>query len=103
DAARLSVVASSGRGTDSIDVDACSRHGVAVVNNPGLGTFPVSEHAVAAMLALARRLFECASVVRQPDAWSRRGSLDILDLQGRVLGIVGLGLIGSETARKCKA
>ena len=51
-AARLAVVASSGRGTDSIDVAACSAHGVAVVNNPGLGTIPVSEHAVAMMLAL---------------------------------------------------
>ncbi|VTU45694.1 hydroxyacid dehydrogenase [Variovorax sp. PBL-E5] len=102
-ASRLVVVASSGRGTDSIDIDACTRHGVAVVNNPGLGTLPVSEHAMGAMLALARRLFECARAVREPQAWPRRTQLDIMDLHGRTLGIVGLGLIGSEMARKCRA
>lgn len=103
DARRLAVVASSGRGTDSIDVRACTERGIAVVNNPGLGTGPVSEHAVAMMLALSRRLFECARTVRESDAWQRRAVLDVRDVSGRTLGIVGLGLIGSEMARKCIA
>jgi D-3-phosphoglycerate dehydrogenase/microcystin synthetase protein McyI len=100
-APRLCLVASSGRGTDSIDVQACTLNQVAVMNNPGLGTRPVSEHALTMMLALSRRLFECSRAVREPDIWQRRSQLDVMDLQGRTLGIVGLGLIGSEMARKC--
>jgi phosphoglycerate dehydrogenase-like enzyme len=103
DARRLCLVASSGRGTDSIDIAACTRREIAVVNNPGLGTKPVSEHALTMMLALSRRLFECTRAVREQGVWLRRSELDVLDLQGRTLGIVGLGLIGSEMARKCIA
>ena len=102
-APQLCLVASSGRGTDSIDVNACTRNQVAVMNNPGLGTKPVSEHALTMVLALSRRLFECTRVVREPGVWQRRSQLNVMDLQGRTLGIVGLGLIGSEMARKCVA
>jgi D-3-phosphoglycerate dehydrogenase/microcystin synthetase protein McyI len=102
-AGKLAVVASSGRGTDSIDVAACTAHGVAVVNNPGLGTIPVSEHAIAMMLALSRRLVFSGQVIRAGGAWNRRTELDVRDVNGRTIGIVGLGLIGSEMARKCIA
>jgi D-3-phosphoglycerate dehydrogenase/microcystin synthetase protein McyI len=100
---QLVVVASSGRGTDSIDVAACSARGVAVVNNPGLGTIPVSEHAVALMLSLSRRLELSDRSVRAGGAWAKRTGLDVRDVNGRTLGIIGLGLIGSEMARKCIA
>ena len=102
-AANLVVVASSGRGTDSIDVAACTAHGVAVVNNPGLGTIPVSEHAIAMMLALSRRLIRSGQVLRAGGAWNHRTDLDVRDVNGRTLGIIGLGLIGSEMTRKCIA
>lgn len=102
-AAKLAIVASSGRGTDSIDVAACTAHGVAVVNNPGLGTIPVSEHAIAMMLSLSRRLVLSGRVIRAGGAWNHRTSLDVRDVNGRTIGIVGLGLIGSEMARKCIA
>lgn len=102
-AANLVVVASSGRGTDSIDVAACSAHGVAVVNNPGLGTIPVSEHAIAMMLVLSRRLIRSGQVLRAGGAWNHRTELDVRDVNGRTLGIIGLGLIGSEMTRKCIA
>lgn len=102
-ARRLIAVASSGRGTDSIDVPACTRHGVVVANNPGHGTVPVSEHAIAMMLALARRLVEGGKAIRAGGAWDKRTNLDVLDLYGRTLGVVGLGLIGTEMARKCIA
>ena len=101
DARQLIAVASSGRGTDSIDVPSCTKHGVAVINNPGFGTRPVSEHALALMLALARKLFRGDKAVRAGGAWDKRTELDVLDLHGRTLGIVGLGLIGMEMARKC--
>ena len=102
-AGELVVVASSGRGTDSIDVAACSARGVAVVNNPGMGTIPVSEHAIALMLSLSRRLELSDRVVRAGGAWAKRTELDVRDVNGRTLGIIGLGLIGSEMARKCIA
>ena len=102
-AAKLAIVASSGRGTDSIDVAACTAHGVAVVNNPGLGTIPVSEHAIAMMLSLSRRLVLSGRVIRAGGAWNHRTGLDVRDVNGRTIGIVGLGLIGSEMARKCIA
>ena len=102
-ARNLVVVASSGRGTDSIDVAACTAHGVAVVNNPGLGTIPVSEHAIAMMLALSRRLIRSGQVLRAGGAWNHRTDLDVRDVNGRTIGILGLGLIGSEMARKCIA
>ncbi len=102
-AERLAIVASSGRGTDSIDVAACTAQGVAVVNNPGLGTIPVSEHAIAMMLALSRRLVLSGRMIRAGGAWNQRTELDMRDVNGRTLGIIGLGLIGSEMARKCIA
>ena len=102
-AGNLVIVASSGRGTDSIDVAACTTRGVAVVNNPGLGTIPVSEHAMAMMLALSRRLVRSGQVLRAGGGWNHRTGLDVRDVNGRTLGIVGLGLIGSEMTRKCIA
>lgn len=102
-ATRLVIVASSGRGTDSIDVAACTAHGVAVANNPGFGTVPVSEHAIAMMLALSRNLIGSGKALRSGGAWDKRTHLDVRDINGRTIGIVGLGLIGSEMARKCIA
>ena len=102
-AKHLVIVASSGRGTDAIDVAACSERGVAVVNNPGLGTIPVSEHALAMMLALSRRLYATDRALRAGGAWNRRTDFDVRDVNGRTIGIVGLGLIGTEMARKCIA
>ncbi|MBE0614386.1 MAG: dehydrogenase [Burkholderiales bacterium] len=102
-AQKLAVVASSGRGTDSIDVAACTKHGVAVVNNPGLGTIPVSEHAIGMMLSLSRRLELSDRTLRAGGAWAKRTALDVRDVNGRTLGVIGLGLIGSEMTRKCIA
>jgi phosphoglycerate dehydrogenase-like enzyme len=102
-AGKLVVVASSGRGTDAIDVAACTAHGVAVVNNPGMGTIPVSEHAIGMMLALSRRFDLSGRLVRAGGAWAKRTDLDVRDINGRTLGVIGLGLIGSEMVRKCIA
>ena len=50
------VVSTSGRGTDSIDLEAASAAGIAVVNNPGVGRIPVSEHTLALLLELAKQV-----------------------------------------------
>lgn len=99
----LVVIATSGRGTDAVDVAAATRHGVAVVNNPGFGKLPVSEHAVGLLLGLARHIAEHDRLMRAGDAWDQRlkPHNTIRDLNGSTLGIVGLGEIGREMARKC--
>ena len=103
-APRLVIVASSGRGADAIDIEAATRHGVAVVNNPGFGKRPVSEAAIAMMLALGKRLLAADAWMRRGEGWQRRGDFSqYLELEGKTLGIVGLGQIGSETARKAIA
>ncbi len=95
------IVASSGRGTDAIDIEAATRRGVAVVNNPGFGPRPVSEAAMALILALAKRLFASDARMRKGEGWKYRTDVSLfLELEGKTLGIVGLGQIGRETARK---
>lgn len=103
-AGKLVVVACSGRGTDAIDIEAATQRGVAVVNNPGFGRIPVSESAIAMMLALGKRLHAADGWMRRGEGWRRRSDFtQFLELEGKVLGIVGLGEIGSETARKAIA
>ena len=99
----LLVISTSGRGTDAIDIDAATERGIAVVNNPGLGAVPVSEHAVALMLDLAKQITRSDARSRQHDAWAARNRSPRIELEGHALGLIGLGSIGSEVARKCIA
>ncbi len=99
----LVVVSTSGRGTDAIDIEAATECGVAVVNNPGHGPIPVSEHTVGLMLDLAKRITRADALTRKGDGWADRTPARRLQLEGRTLGVIGLGLIGSEVARKCIA
>jgi phosphoglycerate dehydrogenase-like enzyme len=74
---------------------------VVVVNNPGLGTRPVSEAALCLILALAKRVMACDAWMRKGEGWNHRAEFgSFLEMEGKTLGIVGLGLIGSEIARK---
>lgn len=74
----LVVISTSGRGTDAIDIEAATEHGVAVVNNPGHGPIPVSEHTIGLMLDLAKRITRSDARTRQgedgPIGIRRRGS-----------------------------
>jgi phosphoglycerate dehydrogenase-like enzyme len=103
-APELVIVACSGRGTDAVDVAAASARGVAVVNNPGFGRRPVSESAIAMILALAKRLVASDAWMRRGEGWRHRSDFsEFLELEGRTLGVVGFGEVGSETARKAIA
>lgn len=99
----LVIIQTSGRGTDAVDIEAATRRGVIVCSNPGFGRIPVSEHALFLLLGLTRHGREHDAMVRSGRGWQDRlqDSNTIRDLQGGVLGIVGLGEIGSEMARKC--
>jgi D-3-phosphoglycerate dehydrogenase/microcystin synthetase protein McyI len=103
-APQVMIVACSGRGTDAIDIQAATRRGIAVVNNPGFGLRPVSEAAIALMLALAKRLLASDAWMRRGEGWQHRSNFsEFMELDGKTLGIVGLGQIGTETARKAIA
>jgi D-3-phosphoglycerate dehydrogenase len=98
----LRVIARTGSGLDNIDVEAATRANVPVIYAPGAGARPVAEGTMALMLAAAKRLGEHADVLRA-GAWDKRYQVVGRDLEGAVLGIVGLGQIGREVARLASA
>ncbi len=98
---KLRVVGRAGVGVDNIDVDAATSRGVLVVNSPHGNTTAAAELTVALMLALARRIPQADASVRAGE-WARKRFLGT-EMYGRTLGIVGLGRIGQEVARRCRA
>jgi len=99
----LLVISTSGRGTDAIDIQAATTKGVAVVNNPGLGAVPVSEHTVGLMLDLAKQITRSDIRARLGEGWAEGHRSTRFHLEGRTLGVIGCGQIGTEVARKCVA
>ena len=91
---RLRLISVWGTGTDHIDLAACRTKGVAVTNTPGVNAHAVAEHAMALMLAVTRRIPEMDAGVRAGQ-WPR-GML--VQLEGKTLGIVGLGAVGRRVA-----
>jgi phosphoglycerate dehydrogenase-like enzyme len=91
---RLRMISVWGTGTDHIDLDACRARGVTVTNTPGVNAHTVAEHAVALMLAATRRIPAMDAGVRAGQ-WPR-GML--VQLEGKTLGIVGLGAVGRRVA-----
>jgi len=100
---QLLVISTSGRGTDAVDIPEATERGIAVVNNPGLGIIPVSEHTVALMLDLAKQISRSDVAMRKSDGWTNRDGAARISLEGRTVGLIGLGTIGTEVARKCIA
>ena len=99
DAARkLEVIGRAGAGLDTIDVEAATERGVIVMNTPGGNTTAVAEHTMALLLCLARRV-PAADASLKAGRWEKSG-LSGVELFGKVLGLVGLGRIGSEVARR---
>ncbi len=100
-APRLRVAARAGVGTDNIDVETATRRGILVLNTPESSTTSATEHTMAMLLALARRIPGAhASVAR--GEWTREAFVGT-ELQGKTLGVVGLGKIGAEVARRAQA
>ncbi|HEX2222487.1 MAG TPA: phosphoglycerate dehydrogenase [Candidatus Limnocylindria bacterium] len=100
-APRLSVVGVASVGTDKIDLAAATRAGVMVVNAPTGNTIAAAEHTMALMLALLRRIPEADASVRRGE-WER-GRFTGAELRHKTLGIVGLGKIGKQVARRAAA
>lgn len=96
-ALRLRVIGRSGIGVDNVPVEAARARNIPVVVTPGAGARAVAEGALALMLAVVKRLPELGDAVRDGD-WAARDRLELGDLDGATLGIVGYGRIGRELA-----
>jgi D-3-phosphoglycerate dehydrogenase len=88
-------------GVDNIDVAAATRRGVTVLNTPGANTVSAAEHAIGLMLSLVRRIPVAAESMRRGD-WDRK-KFSGTELNGKTLGVVGLGRIGSHVAGIARA
>lgn len=93
----LLVVSSSGAGYDTVDVEACTRAGVAVVNQAGGNASAVAEMAIGLMLAVSRRIVESDRRLRTERGFAREELMG-RDLRGQTLGLVGMGHTGTRTA-----
>jgi D-3-phosphoglycerate dehydrogenase len=100
-AGKLRVIGRAGVGVDNIDLEAATKAGIAVMNTPGANAVAVAEHTIALMLALARHVSRADATTRA-GKWEKK-SLQGTELRGKTLGIVGLGRIGMEVARRAKA
>lgn len=98
-AEELKVIARHGIGLDNVDVEAATELGIVITYCRHTGEeVSVAEHAVALMLACARRLVEADKCVRE-GRWGDRVELVGVELRGKTLGIIGLGAIGREVAK----
>ena len=95
---RLAVVARLGVGYDSVDVEACTRHGVALTITPDGVRRPVASAALAFLLALAHKL-PLKDRLTRDGRWSEKAEHMGIGLRGRTLGLVGFGSIGGEISR----
>ncbi len=95
---QLLCVSSGGAGYDTVDVAACTRAGVAVVNQAGANAASVAEMTFALLLSLVKRLGESDAALRAGTAVSREALMGH-EIEGRVFGIVGIGEIGRRAAR----
>ncbi len=98
---KLQVIARAGVGLDNVDVDAATQRGIVVVNAPTGNTISAAEHTIALMLSLARHIPQANAVLRS-GVW-RRSDFMGTEVRGKTLGIIGLGKIGSEVAKRARS
>ena len=96
----LKVIGRAGTGVDNIDVDAATERGIVVVNAPVGNVISAAEHTIALMLALSRRLPEGHESLRA-GRWERQRLMGV-EVRGKTLGLIGLGQVGSEVARRAR-
>ncbi len=100
-APKLRVIGRAGVGVDNIDTDAATRQGIVVMNTPGANAVAVAELTLGLMISMARSIPR-ANATMHAGKWDKK-SLQGQELRGKTLGIVGLGRIGLEVARRAKA
>ncbi len=100
-APNLAVVGRAGIGVDNIDVATATNHGVMVVNAPNANTISAAEHTIALILAQARHIARADRSLRE-GRWDRE-LFEGIELQGKTLGVLGLGKIGTYVAQRATA
>jgi microcystin synthetase protein McyI len=102
----LEIVATPSAGYDHIDIEACSERGIPVVNNAGLNAVSVAEHTIGLMVGLAKAVPLTHHLLRSggwktrtPYLWEQLG----FEIDGRTIGIVGVGNVGSRLAQRVRA
>jgi len=97
----LRVVGRAGVGVDNVDVEAATQRGVVVLNAPGGNTVSTAEHAFSLLLCVARKIPQADASVRGKN-WERK-NFEGVELYNKILGVIGMGRIGSELARRAIA
>jgi len=99
-APKLRVIGRAGVGVDNIDAEAATRRGIVVMNTPGANAVAVAELTIGLMIALARKV-PAANATMHAGKWEKK-NLQGTELRGKTLGILGLGRIGLEVARRAR-
>ena len=99
-APKLRVIGRAGVGVDNIDAEAATRRGIVVMNTPGANAVAVAELTIGLMIALARKL-PAANTTMHAGKWEKK-NLQGAELRGKTLGILGLGRIGLDVARRAR-
>lgn len=98
---KLKVVGRAGVGVDNIDLEAATQRGIIVINAPDGNTITTCEHTFAMMMAVARHIPQ-AYAKTVGGTWDRKSFLGV-ELRNKTLGVLGMGRIGSEVAKRAKA
>ncbi|MGZ5431501.1 MAG: phosphoglycerate dehydrogenase, partial [Thermoanaerobaculia bacterium] len=97
---RLHIIGRAGVGLDNVDVDACTRRGILVINAPTANIMSATEHTMAMLLAFCRNIPEAHASVKRGE-WTRSKFMGI-ELDGKTLGVIGLGRIGSRVTARAR-
>jgi len=100
-AKQLKVVGRAGVGIDNVDVEAATQHGIVVMNTPGGNTVSTAELSFAMLMALARKVPQ-AYASMSTGQWDRK-QFQGAEVAGKTLGILGMGRIGGEVAKRARA
>ncbi|HZS75611.1 MAG TPA: phosphoglycerate dehydrogenase [Ktedonobacteraceae bacterium] len=99
-AQQLKIVGRAGVGVDNIDTEAATRLGIMVVNSPTGNIIAAAEHTIAMLMAMARHI-PAANSSMKAGRWEKSRFLGI-EVRNKILGVIGLGKVGSEVARRAK-
>lgn len=97
----LKVIGRAGVGVDNVDLQAATERGILVINTPDANTITTAEHTIAMMLSAARNIPQASEALKRGE-WDRKKYTGV-ELYEKTLGIIGLGRIGSEVAKRAMA
>ncbi len=100
-ASNLKVIGRAGSGLDNVDITAATKKGIVVMNAPGGNTITTAEHTLALMFALARQIPQATASMKQ-GKWEKKKFMGV-ELFNKTLGIIGIGNIGSQVAKRAQA